>query len=929
MQATTPSQNGSLARPFTSSLTRRVLNQHLRETNPELVNRQRSVRSGDDANSDCLSETSSASGSNRSSLSWALSRIGNAINDRITLSPPPVAVKKEYTRAQTNRELSSGVAEQTRRYQRYGRSSTLDSVEPSSTASTLTAGNKSHESIRSRLGSPSDHEELPSGTTTPTYRTYTRTCSREFLSPTSSRGASPSPSTPAANPPTTVTCVINAIVPQLSVVLENGPLGLEKESPLPVRAADARKSPAPPSNSAAPEAKNPPANPAAPGIGPKCAPETEASIRNPLSGPAPKIAEIPLKCSAEPEEDRKSRRISRFLRSDFYERAREERTLSPPAPSPRPTPSGASKWQYEKYQPDETLVALTRNRLSTGDSCTSRHATSGTIPQHGSATRVPVPVTVSVRPLQTARPNSISVCQLSSNPIQLPSNPAENQSAMCRRNASSPPPVPIDAPTMPKQPDKTTELAEGQAVKVAAEMGVGGADAASVKARAPPKPEVSANPKNSPKLTVRRQFEHLINLAAAQFQRGQSPGKASNVGVSSVRNGQAAANQQAISNELKQLEDEIKNAAVVKAEAAAKSEVFQREPNPALAVKPDHLTVPKVNGSSRELPTGQKNWTAAPESRFVKENPASLQSLRQAFSPPRSAAYEPSGGLRFGSPPASCKSPTDDEYVRFARIKRLEALDNCEPGEEMPGTPTDSYESSSVCSDMRDHNDKESGDDESVSERIFRKSFYTRFNEPSKKKQHRRSVTSKDLLDIPTTMTSPKIPSDSETSLPPRLPVKAQRLSRDESAEAVMVRKFLSRADASSGTYERERRRSSSHRRQISDADEDGRYTAADDHRSECGSVSGMRSSMSRENSVARSVKSDVASPTCSEVASGSRDRDSRSYTRSYSTRTLTSSDNPASSSHADGYSSGSLGRRSFFSSNADHISSLPRRSNR
>lgn len=62
--------------------------------------------------------------------------------------------------------------------------------------------------------------------------------------------------------------------------------------------------------------------------------------------------------------------------------------------------------------------------------------------------------------------------------------------------------------------------------------------------------------------------------------------------------------------------------------------------------------------------------------------------------------------------------------------------DFCYNDEQTPATPTDSYESSSVCSDLRDRDLRESaGEDESVSERIFRKSFYTRFNSQEAKKE--------------------------------------------------------------------------------------------------------------------------------------------------------------------------------------------------
>jgi len=118
----------------------------------------------------------------------------------------------------------------------------------------------------------------------------------------------------------------------------------------------------------------------------------------------------------------------------------------------------------------------------------------------------------------------------------------------------------------------------------------------------------------------------------------------------------------------------------------------------------------------------------------------------------------------------------------------------------------------------------------------------------------------------------------------------------------------------------------SSIRRQCSDQDDCGDSSAA---------LVSLRSSMSRENSVARSVngRSEVTSPTPSN-ASDSNNRDgstTRSYARSYSSRVLDGSSAHSSPTphSAEGYSSASLGRRSLFSSHADHVTSLPRRANR
>jgi len=694
-------------------------------------------------------------------------------------------------------------------------------------------------------------------------------------------------------------------VPQLSVVLENGP---EAESP---RQSRNMKIPPPPSI------------------------------------PAPKLSDIPLKSESQINPaagERKFRRISRFLRPDFYEISKEEKMARDSAaaavtaaaaallkqqdPNQQPYPHDPP--QLERYQPDEALVALGKRNADAAKPAGN-------------------PVTVTVRSLHQLRQTPPAF----PTPSPPPSLPAPIPAAQV---------IPKDASISPEKSIKSNRSSSG--------------DSGSSKNQK----NASAPGSKSPKLTVRRQFEHLINLAAAQFQRGASPGKAAAAAAaaaptaSTSRNNSSSSNQEAISMELKQLEDEIKNAAVAKAEAAAKLELLKNEHaarslagsasiRPAIPLKPEFLTCAPaaiVNGGA------QSSVEAVPDpsSLSVRENPYTFQSFRRrsALSPPPPGPESNVNGSRLaamGSPLSNGvkASPFDEESVRYARVKRLEALDHAEMGDgelTIPPTPTDSYESSSVCSDLlRDHDNRESGDDESVSERIFRKSFYTRFNESSKKRQqqqhpqqqqqqqHRRSITSKDLdSGNAGQVTSPvKSTSDSATNLPPRLPARSRHASREESAEAVMVRKFISsRSDSvyDSLNSERERRMSSIQRRQQQQQQQQQQQHGSDhddDNLPNSGSVS-HRSSMSRENSVVRSMgrSSEVTSPTPSNMSdpmSPGRDRD-RSYSRSYSTRVLPSMDaHPSSASQTDGYSSSSLGRRSFFSSNSDHISSLPRRTNR
>ena len=81
-----------------------------------------------------------------------------------------------------------------------------------------------------------DAEEL-TNYVPPTYRTYTRTSSREYLSPDVSRGASPvSAPTPDVAPAPAVAAPASLTSP-LSTVPEFGPQGAETDSPEPVRAA--------------------------------------------------------------------------------------------------------------------------------------------------------------------------------------------------------------------------------------------------------------------------------------------------------------------------------------------------------------------------------------------------------------------------------------------------------------------------------------------------------------------------------------------------------------------------------------------------------------------------------------------------------------------------------------------------------------------
>ena len=896
---------GSLSsRPFTSSLTRRILNQHLKETNPELIQ----GHNGHQNNSDAMSEASSASGGNRSSLSWALSRLTGA------LTPADVRPSRrdstQYSRTHSSRELGTDHQVETRRtYQRYGRSSTLDNIDPSAAAG-----------FSQRLGSPlSDDEQPPSGISTPaSYRTYTRTRSREYLSPNSSRGTSPVPAS-VASVTSPEPIAMNPIVPQLSTVLENGPLGVEGESsPRPVRAAETKLA--------------------------------VITTLNPTNPPPPSTT------GADATGERKSRRVSRFLRPDFYDAPKEEST----ATDKQLEKQSVDKQQFlksveqrwEKYNPDAGLIALSSRNGSNGNAAPAVERIVPILKE-----RVPpAPIPSSpLQPLLQARQNLIPI------PISQPAQPA----------VPLPPPgasvvlKPVPEPQPQPEPIKIQQPTSLKPVNGAEQP---------PPAQTTPSPKTNGT-KSSPKLTVRRQFEHLINLAAAQFSRSQSPSKAAQLPppVSApvaaapvpteapppvpqaptlappVPVAPVLSQSEAISMELKQLEDEIKNTAAIKAQATARLDALKHElalksgaaahpQKPPIPQKPEFLARPPSASAELPIPPEFQPFQYKGANGALRELSQLSHTRRDALSPPIYPASESNGR----TPPAFADG---DESVRFARIKRVEqSAHDCSwasDAMDAPGTPTDSYESSSVCSDMRDQRAADSGEDESVSERIFRKSFYTRFNDTSKIKskqhQHRRSMNRE--------MTpSGGEPVNSENSVsadpPPQQPMvrrssqhRKSFSSRDESAESVMVRKFLSGGvDSTSGHFERERRLSTTRRQHaasdFSDASAEAPLPA----------VGG-----SREPSVARSVKSDqssqpqpMTSPTPSVAGSdgGSNGRESRSYLRTYSSRTF-SSDPPSNvTSPGENYSSASLGRRSFYpsstsSTNADHISSLPRRSNR
>jgi hypothetical protein len=933
------------SRPFTSSLTRRKLNQHLRETNPELVGPQGQNGSQQQNNSDAMSDASSTSGGNRSSLSWALSRFtgGTADSARSTSRSVREQQQPQYNRTKSSREL--GNEPQQRTYQRYGRSSTLDNLDPDSSTAPSSASTTGY---FHRIGSPfSDDEHPNSGVSTPaSYRTYTRTRSREYMSPTSSRGTSPVPSSSAASPSIISTtnvgspdamAIMNPIVPQLSTVLENGPLGVEGESsPRPIRAAESKLAAITSLNSVT---TNPiPASVTAP------LPAQIPTASNPTAAPTTENADGTI--------ERKSRRVSRFLRPDFYDAPKDDSSSD----KQRFLKSVEQRW--EKYNPDAGLMALSK--------------TTNKDPAAGSTQTIERP-----SPIQKDR-TSGSVTSTPPSPLQPILKARQNLTpipAPAQPNLSLPPPIssvvlkpvsdqpqgePIPNTKIPQQvtlksvePQQSTSKSNGN----------------------------TPSSKSSPKLTVRRQFEHLINLAAAQFQRSSSPNKVAPAVptqaptsttitpptpiVSTVAVQQQTVGQQqpdTISLELKQLEDEIKNTAAIKAQASARLDALKYEhavksgaaavhpsgiPKPAIPVKPIYLVARPV----QELPSISPDLSIVPpefQPFQYKGSNGTLRELshrsnnnrRDALSPPPAGGNETNG---------ASISPFADEAVRFARIiKRFEPqpYDNSWASDGMgidnaaPGTPTDSYESSSVCSDLRG-DQRDSGEDESVSERIFRKSFYSRFNEPTKTK-HRRSMNRELTADgveggegnLPITEAQPPI---SRRSSQHRKSISGREESVDRMglSESVMVRKFLSSGDANGGgTFDRERRLSATRRHptsEYSDAPVD---------------VIHPRRSMSREVSVARSVKSDtqpssqqqVTSPTPSIAGSDSGDRGTngrevRSYARTYSSSRALANDLPPSG-NGESYSSASLGRRSYYpvsstssSSNADHISSLPRRS--
>ncbi|XP_046649150.1 mucin-5AC-like isoform X5 [Daphnia pulicaria] len=935
------------SRPFTSSLTRRKLNQHLRETNPELVGSPGQNGNHQQNNSDAMSDTSSTSAGNRSSLSWALSRFTGGVADSAKPTGRSVRDQQQqqpqYNRTKSSREL--GNEPQQRTYQRYGRSSTLDNLEPDSSTAPSSASTAGY---FHRIGSPfSDDENPNSGVSTPaSYRTYTRTRSREYMSPTSSRGTSPVPSssiaalpsisTTMSSPDAVANMTMNPIVPQLSTVLENGPLGVEGESsPRQTRAAESKLAAITSLNSTNPIPVSVPA-PA------------------PISAPNPPAA--PTSENADGTIERKSRRVSRFLRPDFYDAPKEESSTE----KQRFLKSVEQRW--EKYNPDAGLMALskTTNSQTAGSTQTIERPAAPISKDRATGSLTSTPPS----PLQP-----ILKARQSLTPIPAPAQP----------NLSLPPPsssiVLKPVPEQPQVEPTTNKIPQQVMLKP---VSVEPQQQQQQQQSAPKSNGNAPSSKNSPKLTVRRQFEHLINLAAAQFQRSSSPNKVAPAApaqtpaststtitpptpvVSTAAVAQPPTTIQqppdTISLELKQLEDEIKNTAAIKAQASARLDALKYEhavrsgaaaippsgiPKPAIPVKPIYLVARPV----QEIPSVSPDLPIVPpefQPFQYKGSNGTLRELshrsnnnnrRDALSPPPAGANE-NGTI----------SPFADEAVRFARIiKRFESqpYENSWASDAMgidnaaPGTPTDSYESSSVCSDLRG-DQRDSGEDESVSERIFRKSFYSRFNEPTKTK-HRRSMT-RELEggeggegNLPITDAQPPI-SRRSSQHRKSLSGRDESVDRIGLSETVMVRKFLSSGDANGGgNFDRERRLSASRR-----------HPSVSEYSDATVDVIHPRRSMSREVSVARSVKSDtqppqVTSPTPSVAGSDSGDRagtagrEVRSYARTYSSSRALANDLPPSG-NGESYSSASLGRRSYYpvsstSTNADHISSLPRRS--
>ena len=824
---------------FTSSLTRRVLSQHQRETgNAECQRRN--------IEDDARSETSSASGGNRSSLSWALSRLSSVLGEGNTANNVAIG-RKEYSRALSSRELGSAALD-SRRYQRYSRANTADNIDAGADASGGQAA----------AAAPS------------TYRTFTRTSTREYLSPESSRGASPCPQNlasapvaPLVSPPVTAAAVVVAL--PLTTVLENGPLGIEGESsPRPLRAVEkmvvdvAVPGPSPPFNrgsspSVAPTSTPLPATstPVAPTVAPKNPSIISAAVASPMSTGHSWSATVSgedkssaVKAAAAPQEvaeKKVGRRVSRFLRPDFFD---------PPKSEPVAAVENAAT---------EAQMSKQRFLRSMEKRWDKMHPEDPPAPADP-----PPPIAARYPSLQQARFNLQPVSsnqQASQEARNL--IPAERKPEQIRQQQH---PISVEQKPDQAQPIncndfKSAKLVQQQQLiheQLDAEQQVDGSvENRSAVAKLIPAEATKA--KNSPKLTVRRQFENLINLATAQLQRSKSPSKSNN-----TRSAGSTCQQEAVAAEAKQPENKVG----------------------------------KPNGASN----GVTDTVCAPH---IMTSPSVATSPGVVASPVDGAAPR-----RFFEPRVNGK---EDEDVRFARVKRVEqtpeAADTLDDFSEV--MTVDSYESSSVCSDLHDHDLME---DESVSERIFRKSFYTRFNEPKKKHRDKRSSPSNRIDSAPLPAKSTNNSNSSVTSptglLPPRLPSK--RSSRDESAEALMVRQLLSREE---NPLER---RFGSVRRDLEHADR---------NMEERSLLS--RASASRESSVARSIKSDVSSssPTNNDSSAGA----ARPYSRAFSSRFLTvDSAATAGNNSADGYSTSSLHRRTYYSSNSDPIGgSLSRRPNR
>ncbi|XP_065572348.1 uncharacterized protein LOC136034829 isoform X2 [Artemia franciscana] len=690
------------------------------------------------------------------SPNWTVLRLNSSSRDS----------RKEYNRTKSSKELGEDSLTK-RSIHRYGRAITLDSIEV-------------EDNDLKRLGSPLAEDTQSRGETPISYRTYTRTCSREYLSPENDKvnwnyntlpnlrksrfileeetketavnnitAALCKPMQRVKSPPPTDEKVLESALSPVRVISYQ----TNTTSPIPVENV-LRATPRPAENVQADinKVKNnldvskcedqkdkqdllvspifvPPktssvATTKAVDEAAKLFAKAEAEIAERFYSPTRDVSNhiCEPKVSAS---EAVAKRVSRFLRPDFYETPKDQSDFAKEKEIAAKSKSRFlknfqknSENNNETSEPAKTVGADLRKENISQDVSVVKSEIA-----NSDAVNFNVVSNTTLRPLLKSFPDKATS----------PSIILEPKAVCTMKKETTELEVALAPLKVVTQPIKTAQNGKTQ---IKSEQKRPSPPSALPKAKTPPRPlSHLVNPPVAPPKRL------TTPMMAATPLRGITPPKARGITPPKVS--------------LKKVEGVPKSTSPPKNSKSTPKETSKQSSDIGATKSSPKIKVKKHWENLMNLATSSFQKNSSPAKTDKADQVTEIQPPRECSKPrqvPSACSTQPTnetlvhskfnGNLEYTNQGNSSKSAITNQSST-AQVNPPINQDNQDGSEDYNGTETPtSYDSRSVCSDLQ--SEKNLDDEESVSDRIHRKSFYTRFND---RRKSRRSST-KEIIDL-------------------------------------------------------------------------------------------------------------------------------------------------------------------------------------